>query len=735
MRFPRMTHVAVASDQRHSIVRSLLVGLILSLSSIGAVTQTEPPSSSVPLSPESVNKYPGLLPEFSRLIDRLQHDVTFPPERTDSRLLPLLPSSTIAYMGLPNYGGVARQALTIFQQELNSSPDLRAWWADSGMAKHDSEIEDAIDRFSKVSEYVGDEIVVSGELNGREQPDLLIVAEVRKPGLKPLLQNVVVPLADKSKPGARILDPQELGTATDIHPQGLFILVRRDFVIASSNLSRLRSFNLQLDRSNHDFASSHFAQRILQSYVGGVSWVGGLDLQRIVAQIPKDPGLATLQRTGFADVKYAVWEHRQNSGHSISRAELSFTGPRHGMAAWLAAPQPMGSLDFVSPKAIFAASFILENPAQIFDEIKQLSASNPNALASLRQMEAAFGISLQYDVLAQLSGEVTLELDSAAPQPVWKAILGVKDANRLEQTLRTMLIRAGVPTQEYSDAGLMYHVLHVPSAQGTNATAYTFVDGYLAIASSPNAMAAAIQLHKNGESLAKSRRFLDSLPAGHTSASAILYEEPAALMTLQMQRQSPATAQSMAQLLGKSDPVVLCAYGEPDAIVEASSNPGVDAGVVLVAAAIAIPNLLRARTAANEASAVGRLRTADTAEVTYEFTYPNRGFAPDLATLGPDPSNPNKLSSTHAGLLDSTLGNPACTGTNWCTASGYRFIVRGSCTAGRCRDFIALATPETSSSGTRNFCSTSDGLIRYQVAPPLSTPLTPRDCKAWAPIR
>jgi len=683
----------------------------------------------MPLSPESMNKYPGLLPEFNRLFDRLQHDVTFPPDRTQSRLLPLLPPSTIAYIGLPNYGGVARQALTIFQQELNSSPDLRAWWADTGMAKHGPEMEDSVDRFSKVSEYLGDEIVVSGVLDGRE-PDLLIVAEIRKPGLKPLLQNVGIPFADKSKPNVRILDPQELGTAIDTHRQELFILVRPDFVIASSNLGRLRSFNLQLDRGNRDFGSSHFAQRILQSYVGGISWVGGLDLQRLVGLIPNDPGLVRLQRTGFTDVKYAVWEHRQISGRSISRSELSFTGPRHGVAAWLAAPAPIGSLDFVSPKAMFSVSLVLENPAQMFDDIKQLSASDPNALASVRKMEAALGISLQYDVLAQLSGEITLELDSVAPQPVWKAILGVKDANRLQQTLAAMLIRARVLSSEYSDAGLPYHVLPLPSAQGTTAIAYAFIDGYLTIASSPTALAEAIRLHKNGESLGKSRRFSDLLPAGHTGASAVLYEDPAALMTLQMQRLSPGTAQSMAQLMGKSKPVVLCAYGEPDAILEASSSPGVDVGVVLVGAAIAIPNLLRARTAANEASAVGRLRAVNTAEVTYASAY--RGFAPDLATLGLDPRNGNKISSAHAGLLDSTLANPDCTGMNWCTSTGYRFIVKGICNAGRCRDFIAVATPVTSSTGMRNFCSTSDGVIHYQIAPPLSVPPAPKDCKAWA---
>ena len=54
--------------------------------------------------------------------------------------------------------------------------------------------------------------------------------------------------------------------------------------------------------------------------------------------------------------------------------------------------------------------------------------------------------------------------------------------------------------------------------------------------------------------------------------------------------------------------------------------------IILIIAAIAIPNLLRARIAANEASAVGSVRTLDTSEITYSATY-GTGFAP-LASLG-----------------------------------------------------------------------------------------------------
>jgi hypothetical protein len=56
--------------------------------------------------------------------------------------------------------------------------------------------------------------------------------------------------------------------------------------------------------------------------------------------------------------------------------------------------------------------------------------------------------------------------------------------------------------------------------------------------------------------------------------------------------------------------------------------------VMLIIAAIAIPNLLRAKLTANDSVAASVMRTINTAQVTYRVTYPSRGYARDLATLG-----------------------------------------------------------------------------------------------------
>jgi type IV pilus assembly protein PilA len=75
--------------------------------------------------------------------------------------------------------------------------------------------------------------------------------------------------------------------------------------------------------------------------------------------------------------------------------------------------------------------------------------------------------------------------------------------------------------------------------------------------------------------------------------------------------------------------------------------------IILIIAAIAIPNFLRSRVAANQASALESMRIISTAEVGYTSTY-GTGFSTTLAALGP-PDAGQPATSTAAGLLDSVL--------------------------------------------------------------------------------
>jgi type IV pilus assembly protein PilA len=123
--------------------------------------------------------------------------------------------------------------------------------------------------------------------------------------------------------------------------------------------------------------------------------------------------------------------------------------------------------------------------------------------------------------------------------------------------------------------------------------------------------------------------------------------------------------------------------------------------IILIIAAIAIPNLLRSRIAANEASAVGSIRTINTSEVTYASTYPAVGFG-DLASLGGAGG-----SYTGAGLIDAVLASGV--------KSGYMFAVTtgGASSGGPATIYSVTGDPQNSQTGQRRFFSDQSGVIRY----------------------
>jgi type IV pilus assembly protein PilA len=683
---------------------------------------------------ENLKKHPELLAEFGRLVEKLRLNVQFPPARAESRLLPLLPESTMVYAAFSNYGDAADQTLRIFRQELQDSDVLRDWWKHGEVAANGPKIEIFLDKFDQLHQFLGDEIVVSGAMAG-QNPSLLVVAEVRKPGLKKFLEEMAVQIAGKAKPGVRVLDPKELAAAVDEGPgQELAVLVRPDFVAAAFDVATLRKFNARLERGGA-FVSTPFGKRIIDGYQGGVTVLAAADLQKILSQTPPSMNQnATFQHSGFAEMKYLVWEHKKVAGQDISETVLSFIGARRGPASWLGKPAPLGGLDFVSPKAMTVASVVLANPAQTFEDVRELGSSpNSNPFAALEMFEKGFKLSVKDDLLSLLGGELTFELDSITPpQPAWRAMLRVNDASHLQRTLTALLAAMHFEVQQADDGGVTYYTAKIPSGKTATQIGYAFVDGYLVVGSSPDVVAEAVALHKSGGSLAKSKKFLASLPPGHgLEASALIYQDPIAMAALSLRQMAPDMADSLAQVSGEVAPAVLCVYGEETAIREQSTSPAFDAGAVLVVAAIAIPNLLRSRIAANESSAVGSIRSVNTAQIVYDSTYKGRGFAPNLAALGADPQNPKAQSVEHAGLLDPSLANESCAGDGWCTKSGYRFRVVATCKQHHCQEFVVVATPVDSNTGTRSFCSTSDLEIHYKSGPPLTAPVSASECKAW----
>jgi len=149
--------------------------------------------------------------------------------------------------------------------------------------------------------------------------------------------------------------------------------------------------------------------------------------------------------------------------------------------------------------------------------------------------------------------------------------------------------------------------------------------------------------------------------------------------------------------------------------------------IILIIAAIAIPNLLRSRIAANEASAVGSLRTLNTAEITYNTTYPNVGFACSLPTLGP-PASGSSASSGAAGLIDANLAAGV--------KSGYSFHLLSTTCApanGIKTTYDYGAVPVSPGvTGQRYFCTDPTGVIQFSQTAAFSD--SSGVCSAGTPI-
>jgi type IV pilus assembly protein PilA len=140
--------------------------------------------------------------------------------------------------------------------------------------------------------------------------------------------------------------------------------------------------------------------------------------------------------------------------------------------------------------------------------------------------------------------------------------------------------------------------------------------------------------------------------------------------------------------------------------------------IILIIAAIAIPNLLRARISANESSAASSVRTINTAEVSFYSTYPATGYStPGAAALGA--LGPGAITGCPAGgplvtaacLIDWNLSQAATIAT---AKSGFYFGLTSTSGAAPFLSYTAGGAPAAfNQSGVRSFCSNEDGVIHF----------------------
>jgi|SRR5215472_12233239 len=154
--------------------------------------------------------------------------------------------------------------------------------------------------------------------------------------------------------------------------------------------------------------------------------------------------------------------------------------------------------------------------------------------------------------------------------------------------------------------------------------------------------------------------------------------------------------------------------------------------IILIIAAIAIPNLMKSKQVSNQSAAAATIRTVITAEHLFSDTYypTSTGFADTLGRLGPGaPACAGTGTQLNACLIDFTLG---C-GAGPCPKDAYDYTLTGI-GAFPSTDFVVFATPLSSTQGRNNYCAAgSDGTIRVEpssATPPDAAVTTVAACQA-----
>ncbi|MGA9386854.1 MAG: prepilin-type N-terminal cleavage/methylation domain-containing protein [Candidatus Sulfotelmatobacter sp.] len=151
--------------------------------------------------------------------------------------------------------------------------------------------------------------------------------------------------------------------------------------------------------------------------------------------------------------------------------------------------------------------------------------------------------------------------------------------------------------------------------------------------------------------------------------------------------------------------------------------------IILIIAAIAIPNLMGARMAANDSSAAASERTTVTGEIGYFAAYPTVGYTSLAALGGASPCTP--LPATGC-LIDNNLATNGAGGGK----SGYTFAAAALTGAGSPipNEFYTTGAPISAQTGTKSYCAFDDGVVRTAAAGTIATVASYAACQALLPM-
>jgi hypothetical protein len=488
-------------------------------------------SSSV--EPEPVSQEIAWARDKQLLVKPLKDALTqaHPPAlRYSSKLLGRLPANTFFFASIPNLAQYLGDAESELEKKIAANPQLSAIW--------NARMGAAIDILRSASDYLGDEIDIM-DADGLKAP--VLIAEPKRDGFEDFLHKKNLPFTVVNRGGLLLFGPER---------------------------SAVEAASAQLDSG---FAQKPLYAHIQESYLQGAGLLLWVDLAHGQANYP--------------EARYFCAESKQTGGQIVGSATLGFDGPRTGLAAQLADPSPMGSLDYISPDALVVLGFVVKDPAAIVDQalaiVQGSAAAAQKSLADERQQK---GFDVRDDVAASLGGEFAVAMDgSIMPVPSWKLVSEVYNPERFEATLERFVaahnqevVKTGKPAirtaQEVVD-GRTYYTIAETNAGPLMEAHYTFDQGYLVAAPTRVLVSRALQIKLEGTSIKHSSKFLELTPRDrHVNFSGLIYQNlgsslaPFAAFANAMlpQRNGPNSAPLPS--LDNIKPTLFAVYGEPDRI-------------------------------------------------------------------------------------------------------------------------------------------------------------------------
>lgn len=528
-------------------------------------------------------KHLELLAQFAKLQRRLEQ-VQLPAPRYNSDLMGRMPAGVIFYASIPNAGQALEDANRILQEQIQQSDSLREWWT-HGKSENEQKFNDMIAKIRQLSDYLGDEVVVVGfdRSSGAESGGIAIVADVRRSGLREFLET-------QFSSGSETIAVINEGAIASLpeHSRGPVALLREGEVIFSGSRVALARVNHQLATGAPGLANTDFGRNIADAYSRGAGFFFAADLHRLMTDRPRrvsarnPKGAPRLDRTGLKDMKYLIVEHRELNGLPENRMVLDFAGQRRGVASWLAAPGPMGSLEFISRNASLAFAFLAKEPDQILTDMLSMNPNQAKAQSDFAEAESKLSLRIREDLVAHFGSDAVLALDGPVlPTPSWKVVLEVHDAaglavsmEKLVQGLNNELQREAKPGIRLTSEdvnGQRYYSLLNPE-KGAQPIHYTFSNGYMIVGPSRALLMQTLRTRATGDSLARSGEFRSLLPKDrNTNYSAIAYQNLAPVAGPLLAQISGDQAKALQSLMADSRPSVICAWGRENRI-EAVTN-------------------------------------------------------------------------------------------------------------------------------------------------------------------